>query len=172
MAPTPDQVKMMLAERRSLPLLASSQNRKARVPVTKVATGRKISLRNTGRLKQFLDLPLDVIFAVSTLPHVILLEWLSNSLSNKIAGSFNEPRDLLSLSRVTKEFRALFMSRTSRVVWREALESVRGLPPCPPDLTEPQYASLLFEQYCFVIHSASRSVMIFFKPGIRNAASL
>jgi len=42
------------------------------------------------------------------------------------------------------------MSRNSRVVWRAVLKSVSGLPECPQDLNEPQYASLLFERICGV----------------------
>lgn len=122
-----DQVKSIMVERRSLLKLTPSKGRTSRVPVVKRTSSQKIA-RRTGRLKQFLDLPLDIIFA--------------------IASAF-KPRDLLSLARVNKAFRFQFMSRRARLVWRASLENVPGLPPCPPDLTEPQYASLLFENYCF-----------------------
>lgn len=62
-----------------------------------------------------------------------------------------EPLDLIYLSRVNKEFRATFMSRSARFVWTRVLESVPGLPSCPPDMTEPQYVSLIFEQLCSVV---------------------
>lgn len=35
----------------------------------------------------------------------------------------------------------------TRFVWTRVLESVLGLPGCPPDMTEPQYASLVFEPF-------------------------
>ena len=35
-------------------------------------------------------------------------------------------------------------------MWRSSLASVRALPPCPPDLTEIQYASLAFDDHCHV----------------------
>jgi hypothetical protein len=42
------------------------------------------------------------------------------------------------------------MSRTSRTIWKNARSNVEGLPDCPGDLSEPQYASLLFEHVCQV----------------------
>ena len=42
------------------------------------------------------------------------------------------------------------MSRSARFVWTKAIQNVEGLPQCPPDMTEPQYSSLLFEQLCCV----------------------
>ncbi|KAH7325417.1 hypothetical protein B0J17DRAFT_681281 [Rhizoctonia solani] len=39
------------------------------------------------------------------------------------------PMDLLSLARSNKLFRNLFMSRTSRHLWKQALENVPDLPP-------------------------------------------
>lgn len=83
-----------------------------------------------------MDLPLDVIL--------------------EIASCF-APRDILSLSRVTKEFRAMLMSRNTQFVWRRVLRGVPGLPDCPPDLTEPQYASLVFEQLCWACDSIRAS---------------
>lgn len=40
------------------------------------------------------------------------------------------------------------MSRSSRTIWKNARSNVEGLPDCPGDLSEPQYASLLFEHIC------------------------
>ncbi|KAJ3728364.1 hypothetical protein C8R42DRAFT_638167 [Lentinula raphanica] len=59
-----------------------------------------------------------------------------------------EPRDLLRLARTTKDLRGILMSRSSENIWRIARGNVEGLPPCPVDLNEPQYANLLFESYC------------------------
>jgi hypothetical protein len=70
-----------------------------------------------------------------------------------------DPLDLINLSRVNKEFRATFMSRSARFVWTRVLEGVPGLPGCPLDMTEPQYASLIFEQHCLVLFS-----YVFFAP--------
>ncbi|CAE6495314.1 unnamed protein product [Rhizoctonia solani] len=58
------------------------------------------------------------------------------------------PIDIISLSRSTKFFRALLLQRSAAHIWRTALQNVSGLPPCPKDLCEPQYAALLFTKYC------------------------
>lgn len=42
------------------------------------------------------------------------------------------------------------MSRSSASTWKEARENEPGLPDCPPDLSEPQYANLCFGKYCMV----------------------
>lgn len=41
------------------------------------------------------------------------------------------------------------MSKSSRMIWAAAEQSV-GMPACPPDLSYPQYASLLFDKFCMV----------------------
>ncbi|KII91497.1 hypothetical protein PLICRDRAFT_105367 [Plicaturopsis crispa FD-325 SS-3] len=83
---------------------------------------------NEGVLSVLIDLPLDIFFEVCTVLH---------------------PVDILQLSRVSKEFRSLFMSRNSRHVWVAARRNAPGVPDCPPDMTEGQYARLLFEHDCY-----------------------
>lgn len=101
--------------------------------------------RDAGKLKNFVDLPLDIIYEVS-----ILLFQLYMTLTALKVVSYLNPLELLTLGRLTKEFRALFMSRSSVAIWRRVLRHVSGLPPCPRDLTEPQYASFMFEKFCMV----------------------
>jgi len=60
------------------------------------------------------------------------------------------PLDVLNLSRATKTLRAILMNRSSIVVWKNARANVARLPECPDDLTEPQYAELVFGKNCFV----------------------
>ncbi|KAJ3770337.1 hypothetical protein FB446DRAFT_790599 [Lentinula raphanica] len=67
-----------------------------------------------------------------------------------------EPRDLLRLARTTKDLRGMLMTKSSVNIWRSALENVEGLPPCPPDLNEPQYANLLFEPHCHICMHSGR----------------
>ncbi|KAF9218732.1 hypothetical protein BS17DRAFT_761974 [Gyrodon lividus] len=62
--------------------------------------------------------------------------------------SFLQPMDLLNLARTTKAFRQLLMRRSSVSVWKTARGGVEGLPDCPPDLSEPQYANLAFYSHC------------------------
>jgi hypothetical protein len=44
----------------------------------------------------------------------------------------------------------MLMSRDSRPIWRAARGSFPDLPPCPPDLSEPEYARLVFDRDCHV----------------------
>lgn len=42
------------------------------------------------------------------------------------------------------------MSKSSAFVWKTARLQVNGLPDCPADLTEPEYANLVFCARCYV----------------------
>ncbi|PBL00197.1 hypothetical protein ARMGADRAFT_1058334 [Armillaria gallica] len=79
-----------------------------------------------GVFAKFAEIPLDVFFEI----------W-------KHLG----PLELLHLNRTTKDLRAILLQRSSSFVWKSARENV-NLPPLPDDLTEPQYASLAFDNYC------------------------
>ena len=61
-----------------------------------------------------------------------------------------KPLDLLQLARSTRSLNQILMSRKSRLIWRAARNSVKDLPDCPPDLSEPEYARFIFEQCCQV----------------------
>ncbi|KAJ3825576.1 hypothetical protein F5880DRAFT_1700706 [Lentinula raphanica] len=67
-----------------------------------------------------------------------------------------QPRDLLRLARTSKDLRSVLMSKSSANIWRLAGSNVEGLPPCPVDLSEPQYANLLFEPHCHVCMRSGR----------------
>ena len=60
----------------------------------------------------------------------------------KIAGHLS-PDDLLRLARTTKRIRDILMSKYSKHIWVAARKTL-GVPDCPPDLSEPHYADLLF----------------------------
>ncbi|KIM85612.1 hypothetical protein PILCRDRAFT_339430 [Piloderma croceum F 1598] len=89
--------------------------------------------RKFGKLAQLMNMPLDVFF--------------------EITGHL-EPLDILRLSRVSKQFRVTFASKHSRHIWLTARRNIH-MPECPSDLTELQFASLMFEQYCQVRHLKS-----------------
>ena len=78
--------------------------------------------------------------------------------------SYLDSEDLLKLCRLSKGSRALFLSKNSAAVWRNVLARVADLPKCPQDLTEPQYASLIFDKFCMA------SVPSFFKISIDDDA--
>ncbi|KAH9854174.1 hypothetical protein C2E23DRAFT_86490 [Lenzites betulinus] len=72
----------------------------------------------------------------------------SSSGAAPVIFEFLHPRDLLNLARTTGSFRAFLMSRTSALYWKRARQSVEGLPDCPPHLSEPAYANLVFFPHC------------------------
>ncbi|KAH6919143.1 hypothetical protein BKA70DRAFT_1394532, partial [Coprinopsis sp. MPI-PUGE-AT-0042] len=83
---------------------------------------------NRGLLEKMTDLPMDLLF--------------------EVFGKL-DPLDLLHLSRTTKALRDILMSRSSIAIWKECLRN-SGLPPCPDDMNEPQWADLAFGKHCQV----------------------
>ncbi|KAJ3813225.1 hypothetical protein F5876DRAFT_74087 [Lentinula aff. lateritia] len=57
-----------------------------------------------------------------------------------------DPNDLINLARTTRDLRGILMSnlKSSKLIWRTARLNLDGLPPLPKDLSEPQYADLLY----------------------------
>ncbi|CAA7265274.1 unnamed protein product [Cyclocybe aegerita] len=80
-----------------------------------------------GLLQQLPEMPLDVVY--------------------EIFSQLN-PLDILNLSRTTKELRKMLLSQTSIFIWRRSRENIESLPECPKDLSEPQYADLVFGRNC------------------------
>ncbi|KAG8705695.1 hypothetical protein FRC09_002799 [Ceratobasidium sp. 395] len=80
-----------------------------------------------GKLAGMLSLPIEIITEVAT--HLT-------------------PPDLIILSRLTKDFRALLMRRSAAPIWASAIQNVPRLPNCPDDLCEAQYAALVYSKYC------------------------
>ncbi|KAK7677275.1 hypothetical protein QCA50_019776 [Cerrena zonata] len=64
--------------------------------------------------------------------------------------SYLHPLDLLMWARVSKDYRVLLLSRGSKSIWVSSRHScgIEGLPECPPHLSEPRYAALLFTDAC------------------------
>ncbi|KIM46546.1 hypothetical protein M413DRAFT_317794 [Hebeloma cylindrosporum] len=54
------------------------------------------------------------------------------------------PIDLYNLIRTSKGFRSLLLGPQARAVWRETFSRHPDIPSCPPDLSLPKWASLLF----------------------------
>ncbi|KAG6916512.1 hypothetical protein DXG01_006513 [Tephrocybe rancida] len=105
----------------------------------RVLNTNRLTKDQFGKLQGFKELPLEVFFEI---------------------GVLLEPNDLLALSRVSKFYRSLFLSRKSRSIWTRVLKNA-VLPECPPFMNEPQYASLVYDTFCFVsaldISSISRN---------------
>ncbi|KAG8221221.1 hypothetical protein J3R82DRAFT_1383 [Butyriboletus roseoflavus] len=85
--------------------------------------------RRRGKPGELCQLNLDVLFLIAAYIH---------------------PLDLLNLARTCKSLRVLLMDKSSAFVWRTARRQVNGLPECPDDLTEPEYANLVFYARCHV----------------------
>jgi len=56
------------------------------------------------------------------------------------------PKDLLQLSRLSKQFRSMFASRSALFVWKTVLHNANLK--CFSDLSEIQFASLLYDKCC------------------------
>lgn len=129
------EAKAMMSQRLSTISLRPANGVKA-----KLNRQNRLSKLEVGSLSKIADLPMEVFLEIA---------------------STLEPADLLSLSRVSKNLRKIFMSRKSRFVWDRAFRSaiaVLRLPiGCPPDLNEPQYASLLFDRLCSACNSVRAS---------------
>ncbi|KAH8094704.1 hypothetical protein BXZ70DRAFT_908808 [Cristinia sonorae] len=92
-----------------------------KTPRARAVRGRRGSLADLPKM------PMDIIFEV--------LAYLS-------------PLDLLGLARTSKGFRSLLMHSSSARFWKAARRNVRDLPDCPRLLSEPAYASYVFENTC------------------------
>ncbi|KLO11644.1 hypothetical protein SCHPADRAFT_460961 [Schizopora paradoxa] len=79
-----------------------------------------------GQLSGFKKIPSDIVFEIA---------------------SYLEPPDLLHLTRTNYWLRSLLLSKKAAPVWKRARESL-GMPERPKDLSEPAYASLVFDCDC------------------------
>ncbi|KAK7449735.1 hypothetical protein VKT23_013210 [Stygiomarasmius scandens] len=64
--------------------------------------------------------------------------------------SYLEPNDMLALSRTSKDFRAVLMDKSSIKLWKTAFLNAPDVPKPLPGFSEPQHASLLFDNHCQV----------------------
>ncbi|TFK34841.1 hypothetical protein BDQ12DRAFT_688937 [Crucibulum laeve] len=77
-----------------------------------------------------------------------------------------EPIDLLRLARTTKAFRNILMHQpTARKFWKQARLNL-GVPECPEDLSEPQYANLAFDDHCHYC-LASNAILVVWLSRVR-----
>ncbi|QRV84688.1 valine-tRNA ligase [Ceratobasidium sp. AG-Ba] len=95
--------------------------------VSKNAGRKKYARGKAGEIKGLMLMPVDIFSEI-----VCLLS----------------PGDLLSLAWSNKFFHELLLQRAAMHMWRRAYSNVPAVPPCPPDMNEPQYAALLFSKIC------------------------
>ncbi|KAH9952089.1 hypothetical protein B0H21DRAFT_13030 [Amylocystis lapponica] len=116
-----------------------AKRRKTTTTVARTAAPKKTTRSGRRSLSKLPDMPLDILF--------------------EIFGHLN-PIDVLHLARTTKALRDILMRRSALSIWREARAHVDGLPDCPADLSEPQYANLLFDPHChFCLTARVQNVM-------------
>ncbi|KAI6136164.1 hypothetical protein F5141DRAFT_1059395 [Pisolithus sp. B1] len=112
-------------KRQRFPALESEQCEEDVADVPKRKRARRGPL--VGRLASLMEMPMDILF--------------------EIFGHLN-PLDVLRLARTTKEFRRVLMHRSSRCIWIAARNNLPDLPDCPPYMSEPQFANLVFDTHC------------------------
>ena len=108
--------------------------------------------RRRKNLDSLLKMPLDVLFEVRHSEYLLFVCCILYHLpdySKLQIFSCLSPNDIISLSRTSKGFRETLMTRNATTVWKAARKRV-GAPDCPPCLSEPQWAVLLFTNTCQV----------------------
>ncbi|KAI0041814.1 hypothetical protein FA95DRAFT_1526125 [Auriscalpium vulgare] len=101
-------------------LSAGQPNKRARI--SKDTSGSH-PRRLRGRLSTLLTMPLDIAFEIfGHLP----------------------PADLIQLTRVSKAFRKILLTRRVSWLWKASYALDPNVPPCPEDMTLPAWAHLLF----------------------------
>ncbi|GAW01361.1 hypothetical protein F5879DRAFT_1066169 [Lentinula edodes] len=73
------------------------------------------------------------------------------------------PHELLRLAQTVKFIRSILMCKSSASIWRIARGNVGDLPPLPEDLSEPQYAHLLYEPFCQICNRECDNVLWMFR---------
>jgi hypothetical protein len=122
---------------------------KARGKQKAVAKSSNIRITKRGKLGMIAEMPLDVLYEVGSSSHPFCMNAAGFIFIVQVF-SFLTPRDLIRMSWTNKEFRQILTSRSTRNIWKAALESVDGLPPCPPHMNEIEYSTLLFHVACYV----------------------
>lgn len=57
---------------------------------------------------------------------------------------------MIKLSWTSRSLNLYLMTKSAATVWRACLKRVQDLPPCPPNVIEPVYASFMFLTHCMV----------------------
>lgn len=132
---------------------ASESDAETRPKKAQPKKGTRIRARHTGKLRQMLDMPLEVILEVMCTTTSMSHHRHADSITMTQICAHLHPKDVLNLSRASKDLRAFFLSRNSTSIWKAALANLPGLPPCPDDLSEPAYVNLMFSLQCHVRNS-------------------
>ena len=131
-------------------LQARKKGKKPPAKKTKQGSARQSSAKSS-RQKKSLSLlpamPLDVLFEVKKKKNALLLMLTADRIHQVF--SHLTPKDIIHLSRTSRIFRDTLMTRNATFVWKAA-RGRSGAPECPMNMSEPQWAILLFGNNCQV----------------------
>ena len=114
------------------------------------------SSRHTKSLSLLPAMPLDILFEVKK-KNISLILLPTANLVYQVFSRLT-PKDIIHLSRTSRTFRDTLMTRNATFVWKAARERF-GAPECPMNMSEPQWAVLLFGNNCQV-RKRSSPVMV------------
>ncbi|KAF9040053.1 hypothetical protein BJ165DRAFT_1495088 [Panaeolus papilionaceus] len=111
-----------------------------------IAKRSRTHVRPAGSLGKVLDVPFDVLMEI--FGHLL-------------------PGDLLSLGRVSKDFRELVMSPGFKSIWIQSRAHFPNSPQCPDDITEPMFAELAFGKSCLMCKRNGSHIFIIWRSRTR-----
>ncbi|QRV72002.1 hypothetical protein RhiJN_00016 [Ceratobasidium sp. AG-Ba] len=107
---------------------ARPKKKRARTAQTTQPVPRKKQTRGKqGRLAGLMQMPIDIFTEIA---------------------AYLMPKDIITLSRSSRFFRKLLLSKSAIHIWHGSMRNVPGLPPCPPDMSEPHYLALIYAHNC------------------------
>ncbi|CAE6531870.1 unnamed protein product [Rhizoctonia solani] len=130
--------KPKLTQKRKAAPKSKSKSKPEPKPKTRLEQNSEPPSKRARRLNAKPNLYVNATAVLMTLPVEVLIE----------IARYVHPLDLIILSRVNKFFRELFMDKRSATIWQSALHNLPELPPCPSNVCEPQYASMIFTKRC------------------------
>ncbi|KIL00812.1 hypothetical protein PAXRUDRAFT_821269 [Paxillus rubicundulus Ve08.2h10] len=116
-----------VAKRKRVQDANDAQDTQDGAPLTQAKSKRQRWSRVAGRLAGLMEMPMDILFEI--FGHLM-------------------PLDVLRLARTTKQFRRVLMHRSSLSIWIAARKNVPDFPDCPPYMSEPEFANLVFDTHC------------------------
>lgn len=109
-----------------------------------------------GSLERFLALPTELIFEVCTWCHS------SSKFNRRSLQVFKHLHalDLHHMSLTCRTFKQALCEPVSYPLWKAAFSAIPSFPPCPTDLTEPQWAYLMFGPVECEVRSSSGPMIV------------
>ncbi|KAG8908275.1 hypothetical protein FRB99_007808 [Tulasnella sp. 403] len=71
--------------------------------------------------------------------------------------------DIRNLAVTTRRFYQVLMSKDAKRIWQTACQNTPGIPECPPDMTEPQFAYFLYEIDCTKCNNRGTRIDFFYR---------